>query len=201
MWNNEKVVIFLSGNSESNFFFTHWHTGSSFEVAIMPTPGSNGTMPEHIGLGLYSSTSGWVRRLLLTSGFGSRTGSRSLVVTNVNFTDEPLKWVSFNHRWRWSRLNGGKSIDSTAESVTRIRSRTRDRTRTRSRTPWRSDDSRATSKGRLSSPNFVTFLCGILNNFTFFYFICSNFRARFGSYFFFLILDWLNLHDIWYIFS
>ena len=150
----------------SDYLFTHWHTGSSFEVAIMPTPGSNGTMPEHIGL----NGAGWIRRLLLTSGFGAGPGScsRSLVVTDVNFTDEPLKWVSFNHRRRWSRLNGGKTIDSTAESVTRIRSRTRDRTRTPR--GWRPDDSGAASKGRLSSPDFVTFLCGILNNYIFFLF-------------------------------
>ena len=146
------------------FFFTHWHTCSSSEMAIMPTSGSHDAMPKHVWL--------FGRRLLfgfeprsLSCRSSTRNGTRGTfaIVTNVYISDKPFQWWVFDHRRRWGGLNSRESVDSATKSVARIWSGTRNRTwhcTCRSYNCWTS------GKCRLSSPDFVTFLCGILKNYT-----------------------------------
>ena len=160
----KKGRIFHCACSGKMLLFTHRHTGSSSKMAIMSTPSFNNTMPEHVGF--ISS----LRRSLTPSGLepGPRGGHLSPprrafdpAIANVYFSDKPLKWVGFNHWGRWGRLNCTETIVSTAEPVTCIDGSRSDRGSIRTRTHGRFYDCGTSGESWLSSPDFVTSLCGI----------------------------------------
>ena len=177
---NKKGRISHCACSGKWVLFTHRHTGSSSKMAVVPTPSSYDTMPKHIGF------IGSLRRSLNPCGLEPGPRGRHLspprgafdpAIANVYFSDKPLKWVGFNHWGRWGRLNCTETIVSTAEPVTCIYGAGSDRGRIRTRTTvfGRFYDCGTSGESWLSSPDFVTSLCGILiklhTNFLFFFLV------------------------------
>ena len=77
--------------------------GTCQKVAVVPTPASHGSMPEHIGLGPIGGR-------FRADNFRARS------VSDVNVSDVPGNG-SFLHRGSRLRLNDRESVDSASETV------------------------------------------------------------------------------------
>lgn len=82
---------------------TNWYVGTCHKVAVVTTPASHGSMPEHIGLGPIG-------------GRFRADNFRARPIADVNVSDIPGNG-SFLHRRSRLRLNDRESVNSASETV------------------------------------------------------------------------------------